>query len=86
MKILEMGYWEGDEKLKTFQNLEAEIKRTGLTKEEFCKKLGISTRGLWNKATGRTKWDLEAMRKVQKAINEMTHQDLSLEYLFVDDN
>lgn len=72
--------------MKAYQNLEAEIKRTGLTKEEFCKRLDISTRELWNRATGRTKWDLETMEKIQKALSEMTHQKLSLEYLFVDDN
>lgn len=68
-----------------YHNFEAELKRAGISKEEFAKRIGTSTQTLWNKATGKINWDLRTMVKCCDTLRELTHQDLNIKYLFEDD-
>ena len=59
-------------------NLEAEIARKKLTKQQVADRIGIGTRALYDKINGRTKFTTEEAFKLQKAF----FPDQSLGYLF----
>ncbi len=65
-----------------FNNLEAEIKRTGLSVENVASELNFERATLYNRLSGKTKWTLFDMIKIQKFINLKTSQQLTLDYLF----
>ena len=65
-----------------FNNLEAEIKRTGLSVENVASELNFERVPLYNRLSGKTKWTLFDMIKIQNFINLKTSQHLTLDYLF----
>ena len=76
---------KGEIKMR-FNNLEAEIKRTGLSVENVASELNLERATFYNRLNGKTKWTLGDMLKVQKFINFKTSQQLSLDYLFKVEN
>lgn len=65
-----------------FGNLEAEVKRIGLSVEEIGGILGYSKMIMYNRLNGKTNWTLQDMLKIQKFINEKAHAHYTLDYLF----
>ena len=65
-----------------FSNLEAEIKRAGLSVDNLAKALEFDRVTLYNRLHGKTKWTLIDMVKVQSLLNKETAQNLTLDYLF----
>lgn len=65
-----------------FKNLEAEIKRMGLSNVTFAEKVDIEKVTFYNRLKGATKWTLDDMLKVQQTINESLNQNYTLDYLF----
>ncbi len=65
-----------------FSNLEAEITRTGLSVEEFGKKLGFTKGTMYNRLNCKTNWTLNDMLKVKKFLDAKTQSNLTLDYLF----
>lgn len=65
-----------------FNNLEAEIKRAGISVEKFAKEINLDKATMYNRLNGKTKWTLGDMICVQKYINSKTSQNLTLDYLF----
>ena len=65
-----------------FNNLEAEIKRTGLNIENVASELNFERATLYNRLNGKTKWTLGDMLRLQNFLNKKTSQQLTLDYLF----
>lgn len=65
-----------------FNNLEAEIKRTGQSVETVAYELDFERATLYNRLSGKTKWTLSDMIKIQNFLNLKTKQNLTLDYLF----
>ena len=65
-----------------YRNLEAEIKRTGMSVEAVANELKFMRCTFYNRLSGKTNWTLSDMIKVQNFINLKTQQNLSLDYLF----
>lgn len=60
------------------RNLEAEIARKKLSREEVASGIGISTRSLYDKLNGKSKFNLEEAFALQKKF----FPDTDLDYLF----
>lgn len=65
-----------------FSNLEAEIKRAGMSVETFAKEIHLEKVTMYNRLKGKTKWTLSDMVSIQKYLNNKTSQNLTLDYLF----
>lgn len=65
-----------------FNNLEAEIKRAGLSVETFASEINLEKATMYNRLSGKTKWTLGDMVCVQNYLNAKTSQKLTLDYLF----
>ena len=65
-----------------FNNLEAEIKRTGKSVESVASELNFDRTTFYNRLNGKTKWTLGDMLSVQNFLNKTTSQNLTLDYLF----
>lgn len=65
-----------------FDNLEAEIKRAGLSVEAFAKELHLEKATMYNRLNGKTKWTLGDMISAQKLLCEKNSEHLTLDYLF----
>lgn len=65
-----------------FNNLEAEIKRTGKSVESVASELNFDRATFYNRLNGKTKWTLGDMLSVQNFLNKTTSQNLTLDYLF----
>ena len=65
-----------------FNNLEAEIKRIGLSVENVASELSFERATFYNRLNGKTKWTLGDMLRVQNFVNKKTGQQFSLDYLF----
>lgn len=65
-----------------FYNLEAEIKRTGMSVETIASELHFERATFYNRLSGKTKWTLFDMLKIQNFLNLKTNQKLTLDYLF----
>lgn len=59
-------------------NLEAEISRKKISREEIASGLGISTRSLYDKLKGRSQFNVEEAFKLQK----LFFPDKEMDYLF----
>lgn len=69
-----------------FYNLEAELKRTGLSVENVASELSFERATFYNRLNGKTKWTLGDMLSVQNFLNKRTSQNLTLDYLFKVEN
>ncbi len=65
-----------------FKNLEAEIKRAGISVETFANEIHLEKVTMYNRLKGRTKWTLSDMLCVQKYLTKKNSQFLTLDYLF----
>lgn len=65
-----------------FRNLEAEMIRAGITKDNLSKELGLSNKTLYNRLNGSSDWSMEEMKKTQAIINISLQKEYTLDYLF----
>ncbi len=65
-----------------FKNLEAEMIRAGITKDNLSKELGLSNKTLYNRLNGSSDWLMEEMKKTQAIINISLQKEYTLDYLF----
>lgn len=65
-----------------YLNLEAEIIRAELTREELAGLMGISVQTLKNKLNNNTEFALPETQLIKEILSDRLDQDLSIEYLF----
>ena len=65
-----------------FSNLEAELARANITRAEIAAKIGVSANTMSAKLSGRSEFDLAEMNKARVAIETITGQCYTLDYLF----
>lgn len=65
-----------------YLNLEAEILRAELTREELAELIGISLQTLKNKLSDNTEFNLTEVKAIKAILSDRLGKDLSIEYLF----
>lgn len=65
-----------------YLNLEAEIIRAELTREELAGLMDISVQTLKNKLNNNTEFTLPETQLIKEILSSRLDQDLSIEYLF----
>ena len=65
-----------------YPNLEAELARTGLSKTELAKQLGLSKDTLYNKLNGKSKLTIDEARVIKACVEKQAGQPISFLRLF----
>lgn len=65
-----------------FRNLNAEMTRRGLTRQELAKRMGICTNTLSRKLNGLRSFTLEELNEIRDIPNEIMELKLDLDVLF----
>ena len=68
--------------LRTFYNLETEMKKANLTRKELAKSLALSEWGFNNKVKGRTEFKLAEMEMIRDALGFVNGKRYTIDYLF----
>lgn len=67
-----------------YENLKAEIARTGMKKSEMAAAIGVKYATLWRLLSGKGQWRLGEMMAIQSELEVCNDATYSLDYLFGD--
>ena len=65
-----------------YRNLQAELKRAGITETELCKMLGLSRVTFTHRMNNAGRWTLAEMVFIKDTINKKLGTSYALDYLF----
>ena len=65
-----------------FPNLEAELARINMSKVELAKSIGMAITTIYGKFKGDSKWTLKDMERIRDVLQNVSGEELSLDYLF----
>ena len=65
-----------------YKNLQAELKRAGITETEMCKMLGLARSTFTKRMNNEGKWTLKEMDFIKEKINKVLSTEYTLDYLF----
>ena len=65
-----------------YPNLEAELKRYNVSRDEIAKAIGVSRSNLYTRLTGEKEFSLSEARIICAYLEKKSGQEMSLKYLF----
>ncbi len=69
-----------------FKNVKVEMTKAGINVSEVAGEMGISPQALYKKLNGQTGFTLKDMKLLRNILVKYLGENLTLEYLFGDDN